>query len=123
MTTHERGRLASEHDERESAMVSEQTWGVFEVLLATSWPEKCEIAGQYAPYLPGIRETLQEEADLALQRGDTDDAVLFAAHVSLLDEIERCGVAFVQAQIAQATQRREHRECHDADDYSGSVNR
>ncbi len=103
-------------------MVSEHVWGVFELLLAASWPEKCEIAGQYTPYLPCIRETLQEEADLALQRGDSDDAVLFAAHVSLLDEIECCGVAFVQAQIAQATQRRKHRECHDADDYSGSVN-
>ncbi len=102
-------------------MVNEQTRGVFELLLAASWLEKCEIAGQYAPYLPCIRDTLEEEASLALQRGDTDDAVLFAAHVSLLDEIERCGVAFVQAQIAQALRRCDPRERHDADGYSGSV--
>lgn len=103
-------------------MMSEQALGVFELLLAENWLEKCAIAQQYAVYLPCIRDTLEEESYLALRRGDTDDAFVFAAHVELLNDIERCGVVLARARIAQAMKRCGHPTYDDSDDYAGNLN-
>ena len=89
-------------------MASEHALGTVELLLAETWLEKCDVAERYAAYLPCLRDTLEEEAYDALRIGNTDDAFLFAAHVALLDDIARCGVEYVRAEIEAATWRHDH---------------
>jgi hypothetical protein len=89
-------------------MASEHALGIFELLLAESWLEKCAVAECYDAYLPCIRDTLEEEAYDALRSGNTDDAFIFAAHVALLDDIARCGVEYVRAEIEAAMWRHDH---------------
>ncbi len=72
---------------------------VFELLLAESWLAKCEVIRRQPALAAQARATLQREANDAQRRGDREDALLYAAHVSLLDEIERRGLAVVQAEI------------------------
>lgn len=80
-------------------MVSEEIQGLFQLLMADTWLKKSEVAWQRLAQLPFIRETLEEEAGLAIERGAGDDAHVFAAHISLLNDIQRYGIAVVQAEI------------------------
>ncbi len=72
---------------------------LFDLLLAEDWLAKSVIIGRERALLPAVRAILQEETRIALERGDADDASIFAAHVSLLEDIERRGLALVQADI------------------------
>jgi len=72
---------------------------VFELLLAESWPAKCELVARRPGLAGRARGVLQREVGEALRRGAVEDARLYAAHVSLLDEITRRGLAVVQAEI------------------------
>lgn len=72
---------------------------VFDLLLAESWLAKCDVIRGQPTLAAQARATLQREANDAQRRGDREDALLYVAHVSLLDEIERRGLAVVQAEI------------------------
>ncbi len=72
---------------------------LFDLLLADDWLAKCAIIGRERALLPAVRAILRDEANIAQERGDVEDASIFAAHVSLLDDIERRGLALVQADI------------------------
>jgi hypothetical protein len=72
---------------------------LFDLLLAEDWLAKSAIIGRERALLPVIRAILRDEARNALERGDEEDASIFAAHVSLLDDIERRGLGSVQAEI------------------------
>ena len=108
-------------------MASEHALGTVELLLADSWLEKCAVAERYDAYLPCMRDTLEEEAYGALRSGNTDDAFIFAAHVALLDDIARCGVEYVRAEVEAAMWRHDHPDSDAADnlddDGQGASNR
>jgi hypothetical protein len=87
---------------------SQEVQGLFQLLLADTWLKKCEVAQRRLTHLPFIRETLEQEVSLAIQRGARDDARLFAAHISLLDDIQRNGLAAVQAEIVRTTRLRDY---------------
>jgi hypothetical protein len=89
-------------------MVSEDVQGLFQLLMADTWMKKCEVAQQRLAYLPFIRKTLEHEAGLAIQRGARDDAHIFAAHISLLNDIEEYGIAVVQAEIMRTLRCRDY---------------
>lgn len=72
---------------------------VIDLLLAESWLAKCEVVGRRLMVAPRLRALLQREANAALRRDDTDDAWLYLAHISLIEDIERRGVGAVQAEI------------------------
>ncbi len=72
---------------------------VFDLLLAESWLAKCELVARRPELAARARAVLAREVGEARRRGDDDDARLYAAHVSLLDEIARRGLAVVQAEI------------------------
>src|SRR5579863_7694511 len=72
---------------------------VFDLLLAESWLAKCEVVSRRPEVAAQARAVLAREVGEALRRGASDDARLYAAHVSLLDEIARRGLAVVQAEI------------------------
>ena len=72
---------------------------VFDLLLAESWLAKCEVVGRRPELAAQARATLAREVGEALRRGAREDARLYAAHVSLLDEIARRGLVMVQAEI------------------------
>jgi len=72
---------------------------VYDLLQAGSWLAKAELIRSQPTLAVQVRAILQREANDAHQRGDQDDAEIYAAHVSLIDEIEQRGVAFVQAEI------------------------
>ncbi len=101
--------------------MTEHVWGIFELLLAETWLEKCDVAERYAAYLPCLRDTLEEEAYDALRIGNTDDAFIFAAHVALLDDIARCGVEYVRAEIEAAMWRHDHPDDVSDDDPDDDV--
>lgn len=82
---------------------------LFELLLAEDWLDKSVIMGREKAQLPRIRAILREEARNALARGDGEDADIFAAHVSLLDDIERRGLGPVQAEIVRVMALRPER--------------
>ncbi len=82
---------------------------LFELLLAEDWLAKSAIIGRELALLPHIRAILRDEARNALERGDGADADIFAAHVSLLDNIERCGLGPVQAEIVRVMAMRAER--------------
>ena len=71
----------------------------FDLLLAEDWLAKCAVIGRERALLPAVRAILRDEAHNALERGDSADAELYAAHVSLLDDIERRGLGPVQAEV------------------------
>lgn len=85
-----------------------------QLLMAETWMQKSEVVERYQAQMACLRLVLREEADLAIQRGDISDAHIFAAHVSLIDEIQRQGLSLVQAELLRATERH---------DYSGSRRR
>lgn len=84
-------------------MMSVGVQGLFQLLGAGTWLKKSEVAQRQLAHASCIRKLLEEEARLALQRGDIDDASNFAAHVSLLNDVERYGLAAVQAEIIRVT--------------------
>lgn len=75
---------------------------VCELLRAGDWLAKCAVIGREAPFLPAVRAILRDEARLCEKRGDQDDADIYAAHVALLDDIKRRGLASAQAEIIGA---------------------
>lgn len=75
---------------------------VCELLRAGDWLAKCAVIGREAAFLPEVRAILRDEARLSEERGDQDDADIYAAHVGLLDDIQRRGLASVQAKIIGA---------------------
>lgn len=72
---------------------------LFDLLLAEDWLAKSAIIGRERALLPGVRAILRDEVGEARERGDGEDAALFAAHISLLDDIECRGLGPVQAEI------------------------
>jgi hypothetical protein len=82
---------------------SHEVQGLFQLLLADTWLKKSEVAQRRLAQLSFIREALEQEVTLAIQRGAKRDAWIFAAHISLLDDIQRNGLAAVQAEIVRTT--------------------
>ncbi len=87
---------------------SQQIQGLFQLLSADTWLKKSEVAHQRLAHFPFMRETLEQEVDLAIRRGAFDDAYVFAAHISLLDNIQLNGLAAVQAEIIRTTRCRDY---------------
>jgi hypothetical protein len=75
---------------------------LFDLLLAEDWLAKSAIIGREKALLPSVRAILRDEERNARVRGDDADADLYAAHISLLDDIERQGLGPVQAEIIRA---------------------
>ncbi|HKT39932.1 MAG TPA: hypothetical protein VJR48_16265 [Ktedonobacterales bacterium] len=87
---------------------SQEVQGLFQLLRADTWLKKCEVAQRSLVYLSFMRETLEQEVSLAIQRRAFNDARIFAAHISLLDNIQRSGLAAVQAEIVRTTRCRDY---------------
>lgn len=83
-------------------MASAEVQGVFTLLLADDWLKKSEVAQQHWAHMRFIRDALEKESHLAKRRGAMRDACIFAAHVSLLNDIQQFGLAIVQAEIVRA---------------------
>lgn len=83
-------------------MASAEVQGVITLLLADDWLKKSEVAQEYWTHLRFMRDTLEQESHQAKRRGAIRDACIFAAHVSLLNDIQRFGLAVVQAEIVRA---------------------
>ena len=90
--------------------------GLFQLLSADTWLKKCEVARRSRVYLAFMRETLEQEVALAIQRGAKHDARIFAAHISLIDSIQRNGLASVQAEIVRTTRCRDYTDMPDTPD-------
>jgi len=82
--------------------------GLFQLLLADTWLKKSEVVQRRLAQLSFIREALEQEVTLAIQRGAKRDARIFAAHISLLDDIQRNGLAAVQAEIVRTSRCRDY---------------
>ncbi|HEY7339466.1 MAG TPA: hypothetical protein VH591_01175 [Ktedonobacterales bacterium] len=87
---------------------SQEVQGLFQLLSADTWLKKCEVAQRSLVYLSFMRETLEQEVSLAIQRRAFNDARIFAAHISLLDNIQQSGLATVQAEIVRTTRCRDY---------------
>jgi hypothetical protein len=82
--------------------------GLFQFISADTWLKKCEVAHRSLAYLSFMRETLEQEVGLAVQRRAFKDARILAAHISLLDNIQQIGLAAVQAEIVRTTRCRDY---------------
>lgn len=82
--------------------VTPEIQATFDLLLAEDWLAKCDLVARERALLPAVRAILRDEARNARERGDVEDALVFAAHVALLDDIERNGLGSVQAEIIRA---------------------
>ncbi len=82
--------------------------GLFQFLSADTWLKKCDVAQRSLAYLSFMRETLEQEVGLAIQRRAFKDAHILAAHISLIDNIQRIGLAAVQAEIVRTTRCRDY---------------